>query len=1228
MTGGSIEELESDVRAALDGVRGAELAPRELADRAVSLAHLLQRLSELDTTSREREQAEVLWRMMRDQRGQIFTTLLADRAYRSPSKKRTVEQARYLLHRLGPPEYLGRLESLGLAALRQVGSWLPTLSGTAMLNRIEHESSAFILPDDSSLEAFLAQRAAEGTNVNINHLGEEVLGEREAQRRVEGYVALLERPCVETLSVKVSSIFSQLDPLAFDQCVETLCARLRPLYRQSLVSRCADGTPKLVMLDMEAYRDVRLTLSSFQHILDEPEFLEVHAGVALQAYLPDTQTLHAALTDWAKRRSARGGAPIRMRIVKGANLAMERVDSAVRGWSLPIYPNKPLVDANYKRLLIAACRPENARVATVGIASHNLFDVCFGLLLRSSGKVERHISFELLEGMADPLRRTLKRLGADVLVYAPIVGKHEFPSAIAYLVRRLDENTSLDNYLPHSFRMRVDSAEWRDQEARFRASCDLIESVAGQPRRAPRPEASPAAAVRGPSIRSSPSTPSPVLQPFANEPDTDWGQAEHRAWIARHLQQCLDDAANRELVVRSHISGASPLTGESSPGFDPSRPGAEPYRIELAGPKDIESALVCASAAHQRGAKHTGAERRTWLANVGNSLRRARGELIALMVMDSGKRVEEADVEISEAIDFAEYYLRRHRLLEQDPSIVVTPRGPVVVTPPWNFPLAIPLGGVFAALVLGNPVILKPALETPLVARRACELAWEAGVPEEMLQLVVCVDDVATPLVRDPRTRVVVLTGATSTARLFHSLRPGLRLLAETGGKNSLYVSAMSDREQAVTDAVASAFGHAGQKCSALSQLILHRELYDDQDFLELLRDATTSVKVGSAWELDSVVTPMIHPSSELQRQALTTLLPGESWLVQPEFNAANPRLVSPGVKLGVAPGSVSHRTEFFCPLLSVLRANSLRSALNIANDTAYGLTAGIHSLDEREHDAFIDEAQAGNLYINRKITGAIVGRQPFGGWKASSFGPGAKAGGPNYVAQFADLQSACRDTTSPPEAELTSFDPPRLPERVERWFARLLTGPPLAPVMVHELRRIAADYVRVHTRYFAGAHDPSHIRGEDNILRYRPLSSMLVVADASMTTRQLALIGLGGCVCECPIELSVMADAPAMAFAEHFGATPETPLTLRARLESCIAERVRSIIPLPEELLATVHRKGAEPVTAAPLDSGRYELLHFLREQSVSVRYHRYGHLGLRGEVEENTDCAGPNSV
>lgn len=1190
------DPLSNQIWQQLADVRGQSIPVSEVCERAIALAPLLLEMCERETWSENRAQSTLLSRLMNDKRGQVFTTLLTDRAYRSRSMARSVEQARYLLHRVGAPNYVGAFDRLGMSALDKCGDWFPNLTGAAMLARIRGESNAFVLPDDEVLDEFLRRCSEGGIDVNVNHLGEEVLGEAEAERRVAGYIDLLARPGVETMSVKASSICSQLDALAFERSVSTLVSRLLRIYRAAAQYRRASGEAKLVVLDMEAYRDVEVTLEAFQRALSAAELTEVSAGIALQTYLPETSSVFRTLGEWAERRVARGGAPIRVRLVKGANLAMERVEASLNGWRVPILPSKTEVDSNFKRVLLHAARTPS-RAVRIGVASHNLLDVCFAMILRSSARLELQWSFELLHGMAEPLQRSLRRLGAPVLVYAPVVGDHEFPSAIAYLVRRLDENTSADNYLRHSFGMRAGSAAWQGQVAQFQTACGLIDEPI-------------VASGRGVDRRD----PVPVsdVVTFENEPDTDFSFSGNRVWVDEHLHACWRRSESGGYVVHSIVGGARCTSGTPFAGFDPSRPGAVPYRGVLATDDDVARALTAAA---DRSTHVPPSEDRVgWLAAAAHALAVARGELIALMVLDAGKRVTEADAEVSEAIDFARYYAVSFReLLDEARTISaeLMPRGLVVVTPPWNFPLAIPLGGVFAALVAGNPVILKPALETPLVAAKACEVLWEAGVPKSWLQLVVCEDDVGSRLITDARSRAVVLTGGTATARKFLAMRPELHLLAETGGKNALYVSDMSDRELAIADVVRSAFGHAGQKCSALSQLILHREVYADRSFRETLVDAVTSIKVGSAWDPASVVTPMIMPPNDLQRRAMSELEPGQEWVVQPRFDPWNPRLVSPGVKWGVLPNSAAHVTEYFCPLLSVLCARDLEHALTIANGTSYGLTAGLHSLDEREQLKFAAGMQAGNLYINRPITGAIVRRQPFGGWKDSSFGSGVKAGGPNYVAQFLRVERAANDV-SPRSGESPSgsTSSPAL-----ALFERLTTC--LNQEQKSAVRVYAEQCAESFERRFAVPRDVSSLLGEENLLRYRPLSEVAALVAAPIDVRDIVKFAVAAATCSCPTQWFALEGCMPEDLAAALQVEVLTVSALTVALGEYLAQsgegrlRVFAACPATVRQVANHHNVAVVegPVSALP----RLELAVCLREQALSTRYHRYGHYGMR---------------
>ena len=1119
--------------------------------------------------------------MMADSTGQAFTTLLTDRAFRSQRPKDLATTLRHLSGTLGVPAYLNPLDRCLLRTAASLGAVLPGPVRAGVTHKIRQQSAQVLLEaQDPQLSRFLSRARAEGLRVNINYLGEEVLSETQAQERLQQYHTLIERPDVEAISIKLSSIVSKLDILAFEYTLDTLLDRLTPLFERALQQRFyrpnGEAVPKLINLDMEAFDDLPLTVALFKALLDQPSLRSLQAGLVLQAYLPAAAQAQKDLVAFAQERLTKGGAPLRLRLVKGANLAQEQTLCSMRNWPLPIYDSKADVDANYKRMLEYGCQPANAVAVHLGVASHNVFDLALALVLRARHGTTAQVGLEMLHGMADPLRRAVQTLCDDVLIYAPLVERDNFEQAIAYLVRRLDENTAPENFLRHSFAMSVGDATYEDQQQRFVNSFNRRQHVEAE---------------------------EPGTRPtgFRNEPDTRWSLPEARTAALQALQ-------NRLALPPPHLPlfvGDQPCSGESTPGFDPSRPDVVPYHITLANSAQLQTQLQVATRAQADLANTTLEKRARLLHQVADALRGARFELLALMAIDGGKRLDEADPEISEAIDFAEYYRYNFQTLAARQDVVLYPRGTTVITPPWNFPLAIAAGGVLAALMAGNPVLLKPPLETFWVGYRFAELCWEAGVPRNWLQVCACTDEVGSALIRSPQVAQVVLTGATSTARLFQRLRPGLRLLAETGGKNAIIATAHCDRDQLIADVLHSAFGHSGQKCSAASLLICTPDLYDDHSFLAALGEAVASLPVGSALDPKHIITPLIRPPSEALARGLQDLPSGSTWLLRPEIAKDNPRLVRPGVKVGVQAGTFDHQTEFFGPLLGVMRADNLTQALEFANGTPYGLTSGLHSLLETEQQYWLQHIQAGNLYINRGITGAIVSRQAFGGIKASSVGPGAKAGGPNYVAQLCHLHP-----NQPPTARPTLVPSTPIPAAV----AALLTAsvPQLSAQQAQVLSRAATEFAAIHEAEFATPQTPTSVLGELNQFAYVPLNGVVLRVEASAEPLEVLIATTAALTSNPQWVLSISpafhARYPWLKTVTTVTNYSEDPSELCTRLDEI--PRIRLLGEPPQVLVDETGQAGIHLETAPVLAVGRFELLNYVRERSLSHRYHRYGNL------------------
>jgi RHH-type proline utilization regulon transcriptional repressor/proline dehydrogenase/delta 1-pyrroline-5-carboxylate dehydrogenase len=482
--------------------------------------------------------------------------------------------------------------------------------------------------------------------------------------------------------------------------------------------------------------------------------------------------------------------------------------------------------------------------------------------------------------------------------------------------------------------------------------------------------------------------------------------------------------------------------------------------------------------------------------------------------------------------------------------------------PPWNFPVAIPAGGVLAALAAGSTVVLKPAPQAAACSALIADLCHLAGVPRAALRYLPAGDDEAgRRVVTHPDVDAVVFTGSTETATMFLGWRPDLRLHGETSGKNAIVVTATADLDHAVADIVRSAFSHAGQKCSAASLAIVEAPLHDDPAFLERLRDAASTMVTGPAHDPATDVGPLIDPPGERLHRALTVLDEGERWLLQPRRLDAAGTMWTPGIRVGVQPGSWFARTECFGPVLGVIRADDLTHAVAIQNATDFGLTAGLHALDPGEIRWWLDAVEAGNLYVDRGITGAIVRRQPFGGWKGSVVGPTYKAGGPNYVGGLMRW----------------SDDGVPIDQVVTRWEAWM--------------REVGN-----------AEQEPSGLAVERNLFRYRPRPGIVVRVGPDTDVRSRALVDHAARITGARVVWSYSDREPATALAERLGGLG--------------ADRLRLLDTDPSA--AQVLRRAAHAARIAvddapPVAAAEIELPRWLREQAVSVTWHRHGRVAPR---------------
>lgn len=929
------------------------------------IAESAPNLKRYDRASRKR-----FTRLFKDPKAISVTVSLTDEVMRISSAKDSVRILRNAAKDASIAGF-GLLNTFGLKLIALVSRVLPRPVLFAVHTQVKLLSKGIILPAESKqLARQIKKRGKKGIRLNINVLGEAVLGEAEANERFERVVQMMQRSEVDYVSVKLSSVASQIIALDREGTLERVCEKLRLIYRTSISSKT------FVNLDMEEFRDLRLTVDAFKLVLSEGEFKNLYAGLVLQAYLPESHEVFAELVEWALQRNTQSGGVIKIRLVKGANLAMEKAEAELHGWVAAPYKSKADVDASYSRLLDTALRPEHAKAVRIGVASHNLFHIAFALEIAKARNVMEQLDLEMLEGMANPEALAIAKRSMRILLYAPVTRGDDFASAVAYLVRRLDENTAIENYLRSSFEIGSDPEIFTEQSKRFLTSATERHQITTQ------------------SIRHQ-SNDFVITDQFENAPNADITNLDFLSKLDKEIGAVLKRSIENIPIV---IDGKEIFDRNLIEGNDPGDNGKVWYKYCVAKSTDIDVAIKVANKSFKDW-NELGALKRAEVLKKFSKIAHAEQEkTIAIMTRDAGKTVSEADPEVSEAIDFANYYALSAISLDLERES--SPVGVVVVVPPWNFPYAIPTGGICAALAAGNSVIFKSAPETVATSWHLVNQLWKAGVPKNVLQFVSTEDnEVGQSLITNDGVSAVILTGGYSTALLFSSWRNELNLLAETSGKNSMVLTACCDIDVAVKDLVQSAFGHAGQKCSAASLAIVDKSIYQNPNFIKQLIDAVRSLKVGAGYSYSTTVGPIIKNAEAGLQRALNQLDEGEQWLLKPEQLDEAGLLWSPGVKTNIKAGSWSHLNEWFGPVLGIMVSPDLQTSVIWQNATDYGLTAGIQSLDAAECEYWIENVEAGNLYVNRGVTGAVVNRQPFGGWKKSSVGATAKAGGANYVA-------------------------------------------------------------------------------------------------------------------------------------------------------------------------------------------------------------------------------------
>jgi RHH-type transcriptional regulator, proline utilization regulon repressor / proline dehydrogenase / delta 1-pyrroline-5-carboxylate dehydrogenase len=835
----------------------------------------------------------------------------------------------------------------------------------------------------------------------LDLLGEAVISEMEAQGYLDRYLAIMadltdraqkwdtnlqiDRADGETLhrvqvSVKLSALYSQFDPIDPIKTTEKVSEPARILLRKAKELGCD------LHFDMEQYEFKSLTLQILKQVLIEPEFRDrTDVGITLQGYLRDTERDLVELIAWAKER----GQPITVRLVKGAYWDRETIHAHQQGWAVPVFFDKVSTDANYERLTQILLEHHQYLYAAIG--SHNARSLAKAIAIVRELKIpSRAVEFQCLYGMGDKFTKAIADMGYRVRVYCPF---GELIPGMSYLIRRLLENTANSSFL------RISGS----------ASRDLAKLVAA-----------PVMTDRDLNYNGAPASNS--FEGFVNASDRDYAIADERAAVQAALTKVLDQFGNTYLPI---IDDRSVPTEDYIESVNPANFSQVVGKIGLANIEQADAAVKSAKSAVTTWKQFSAQYRGDILRRAADLMEAQRAELAAWITWEVAKPMRESDAEVSEAIDFCRYYAQEMERIEsgvqrnlpgEENTYIYQPRGVVVVISPWNFPLAIAMGMSVAAIAAGNTVILKPAEQSSVVGAKIAEILHAAGLPVGVFNYLPAKGStVGAHLVKHPDVHLIAFTGSQQVGCQIIAeaaiLRPGQkhikRVIAEMGGKNGIIVDESADLDQAVVGVMNSTFGFAGQKCSACSRAIVLAPVYDN--FLDRLVAATRSLTVGAAHLPDTQLSAVIDADAQAKIQQYITTGKETAKLALEMPVPDDGYYVSPTIFSEVDPHSAIAQEEIFGPVLAVIKAANFDEALSIANDTNFALTGGLYSRTPSHIDRAYQEFEVGNLYINRGITGALVDRQPFGGFKLS--GVGSKAGGRDYLLQFLEPRSITENT-------------------------------------------------------------------------------------------------------------------------------------------------------------------------------------------------------------------------
>ena len=839
---------------------------------------------------------------------------------------------------------------------------------------------------------------------SIDILGEATLSEKEALEYQSQYLNLMDALIEErkqwiadeeldqdafgpipsvNISVKASALSSQIREEAWEFSKKALKDRLRPIFKKAVENFI------FINLDMELYQQKTLYFEVFKELLLEPDFKSYpHFGIVLQAYLKESFEDLKDLKSFCQHRSS----PITVRLVRGAYWDSEVIIARGKNWPLPVYAHKEETDLNFEKC--AEYLMENHKFMKTALGSHNIRSIAKALALHKVWP-EACLEFQFLYGMGDSLTYPLSELHYPARFYTTV---GELIPGMSYLVRRLLENTSNQSFIKNTMAEHTLSKE-----------CLLPPELKINKKQ--------------------------QKESFLNHPPRDFSLKENRSFFETHLKKWKKMLPCKVPLI---INGKEIFHPQWERRENPGNTDEIVSFVSHASLKETEEAIQTVLKFFPQWRDTPPPLRAQKLLKLADLLKKEEFSLSTLEVLEVGKTWNEAQRDVSEAIDFCVYYAQRLlKLHEKQKTMEVTgeenfsqyePMGLCAVIAPWNFPLAILTGMTVAPLVCGNTVLIKPAEQSSLVALEFAKLLLKSGFPPNSFAFLPGPGEVVGDyLVKHPQIPLISFTGSlkvgTAILKEASLLKPEQkhikRCITEMGGKNSIIIDESADLDEAVAGVIESAFGFQGQKCSACSKVLVLKGIY--QKFLDRFLPAVESLIVCNPEDPKALMGPVIDQAAFQRINQIIQTTEGKIFQSPPLSEKGY--YISPAVFAIEDMKSPLMEQEIFGPVLAICKADNLKQALEHANATSFGLTAGFYSRHPGHIEQFKTHIDAGNVYINRNCTGALVKRHPFGGRKMS--GGGSKAGGPDYLKQFliskVTSENTMRRGFSP---EIFSLDP------------------------------------------------------------------------------------------------------------------------------------------------------------------------------------------------------------